>query len=179
IEEGYGLKLADLRPGTQEFERMAKMHAHAWYFAASKQERYIEDIQNALVGLDPEEFKLFKENYHYVQNRLWLEAERDMILANAQMAERWHYMQDVDLPNLKYVTAGDDRVRLEHQALDGINLPMDSPFWLKNYPPNGYRCRCDVEQNDDPVTSAAAVKEKMSAFAPETAFDINSGITGQ
>jgi len=44
----------------------------------------------------------------------------------------------------KYVTAHDDRVRPNHRVMDGVTLPRDDSFWDKNYPPNGYNCRCMV-----------------------------------
>lgn len=40
----------------------------------------------------------------------------------------------------KYVTAGDDRVRPTHVALDGVTLPKDDPWWAENTPPNGWNC---------------------------------------
>lgn len=44
----------------------------------------------------------------------------------------------------KYITVGDDRVRPEHEVLDGITLPKDHPFWSTHWPPNGWNCRCAV-----------------------------------
>lgn len=44
----------------------------------------------------------------------------------------------------EYATVGDDRVRPEHAALDGVRLPKDDPFWIKNMPPNGWGCRCQA-----------------------------------
>lgn len=49
-------------------------------------------------------------------------------------------------PDLQYVTAGDAAVRDEHAALDGLIYPRDHPFWEQYYPPNGYNCRCIVEE---------------------------------
>lgn len=61
------------------------------------------------------------------------------------MAAKW---QDVkgggDSYNLQYRTAGDNRVREEHAALNGTTLPADDPFWRSYYPPNGWMCRCNV-----------------------------------
>jgi len=42
----------------------------------------------------------------------------------------------------EYVTVGDDRVRPNHVAMEGITLPKDDPFWDSNSPPNGFNCRC-------------------------------------
>ena len=44
----------------------------------------------------------------------------------------------------QYVTAGDERVRPEHAALDGIIKPLDDPFWAKHWPPKDFNCRCSV-----------------------------------
>lgn len=44
----------------------------------------------------------------------------------------------------KYITAGDDRVRPEHMAIDGVTLPKEHQFWRKNRPPNGWSCRCQL-----------------------------------
>ncbi len=49
-------------------------------------------------------------------------------------------------PFLQYVTAGDDAVREEHAALDGLVLRRDDPAWATIYPPNGFNCRCMVEE---------------------------------
>ena len=45
---------------------------------------------------------------------------------------------------LMYSAINDSRVRPAHLALNRIVLPIDHPFWLKHYPPLGFRCRCTV-----------------------------------
>lgn len=58
-------------------------------------------------------------------------------------ANSWNHLQeDTDKYWLEYRTAGDERVRAEHQAINGICLPKTDPFWQNYYPPNGWRCRC-------------------------------------
>jgi SPP1 gp7 family putative phage head morphogenesis protein len=47
-------------------------------------------------------------------------------------------------PFWMYQTVGDEAVRPEHQALDGLILPADSPFWDTHYPPWDWGCRCQV-----------------------------------
>ncbi|MEO8589420.1 MAG: DUF935 family protein [Flavobacteriales bacterium] len=81
-------------------------------------------------------------------NRDYLRSEYELAVASGQMAERWGEIQgDKDLfPFLKFVTAGDDRVRESHAKLDGVVRHVDDAFWSTYYPPLGWRCRCDVEQ---------------------------------
>lgn len=46
---------------------------------------------------------------------------------------------------LRYVCILDSRTRHTHAALHGLILKKKDPFWEKNYPPNGWNCRCAVE----------------------------------
>lgn len=48
------------------------------------------------------------------------------------------------LPYWTYRTAGDDRVRPAHAALDGFTAKIKDPVWNRLYPPCGYNCRCMV-----------------------------------
>ncbi len=61
---------------------------------------------------------------------------------------RWDRIQRVAQrrPYLRYVAVQDARTRPEHMAWHGTILRWDHPFWQTHYPPNGWRCRCTVEQ---------------------------------
>lgn len=181
IAKGYSIKLSDLEPGTPDFNRLKSMQISQIEFAAAKQKRMLEDMESAITAFETKaDLDVWFEAYHFVQNRVWLEAESQMIEANAQMAERWHNMQLLDtLPNLRYSTVGDANVRPEHQVLDGINLPMDDPFWDEYYPPNGYRCRCDVQQNDNVVTEGDKLPNLTESEAVPKLFKFNAGKTNQ
>jgi SPP1 gp7 family putative phage head morphogenesis protein len=181
IAKGYSIKLGDLDIDTTDFNRIKSMQISQIEFAAAKQKRMLEDMESAITAFeDKASLDAWFEAYHFVQNRVWLEAEAQMIEANAQMAERWHNMQLLDtLPNLLYSTVGDANVRPEHQVLDGINLPMDDPFWDEYYPPNGYRCRCDVQQNDNDVTEAGKLPNLKENEAVPPIFKFNAGKTNQ
>jgi SPP1 gp7 family putative phage head morphogenesis protein len=48
------------------------------------------------------------------------------------------------LPYWMYRTAGDDRVRPAHAALDGFAARATDVVWHRLYPPCGYNCRCTV-----------------------------------
>ena len=80
-------------------------------------------------------------------NSNYLRAEYNFVQSSAEMAARWEqFSEDGDRYNLQYRTAGDDKVRPEHAALNGVTLPPSDPFWEEYYPPNGWNCRCTVVQ---------------------------------
>lgn len=81
---------------------------------------------------------LYNENY--------LQAEYQFAISSVQMGEKWQNYVESNRYNLQYRTAQDDKVRISHQPLHGITLPMNNPFWDKFYPPNGWRCRCNAVQ---------------------------------
>ena len=84
-------------------------------------------------------------------NRNWLRTEIIQAENSAQMASKWQEIEaDKDfLPFLTYDTIGDERVREDHRPLDGVTRPVNDPFWDTYYPPNGWRCRCEVLQEDE------------------------------
>jgi len=80
-----------------------------------------------------------------LHNETW-QAVEEKYAANAASAARNFeaYQQDADLyPNLKYRTMGDDSVRPEHAANEGVIKPINE--WTK-IPPLDYGCRCWLEQ---------------------------------
>jgi len=62
----------------------------------------------------------------------------------AYSADRWIKAQRTldTRPYGQYLTAGDDRVRPAHAALDGVVKPLGDPFWDKYTPPWEFGCRC-------------------------------------
>ncbi len=47
-------------------------------------------------------------------------------------------------PFRKRLSSGDGRVRASHNAMHGMTLPADSPFWDSHTPPDAHNCRCSV-----------------------------------
>ncbi len=84
---------------------------------------------------------------HEKYNRNYLYAEYNHAMHASQMAVKWNdFGQDGDRYDLQYRTAGDDKVRADHAALNGTTLPKSDPFWTMYMPPNGWNCRCNVVQ---------------------------------
>lgn len=124
-----------------------------------------------------EDFKqeVLKLNNKYNLN--YLQAEWQTARQSGHHAHNWQeYVRNKErYPNLEYLTQKDDRVREEHERLHGKIAPVDSSFWNKYYPPNGWRCRCYVRQTDKPATKNIEIDENV--VKPE--FRINVGISGE
>ena len=67
-------------------------------------------------------------------------------IQTAYQAGRYAQMKAVSKtrPYWQYIAVEDDRTRPEHAAMNGMVFPSDHDFWVTNYPPNGFRCRCTV-----------------------------------
>jgi SPP1 gp7 family putative phage head morphogenesis protein len=72
----------------------------------------------------------------------------DVNLRTSYAAGRWARIQRVkeQRPYLRYVAVQDARTRPEHAEWHGTILPADDPWWETHYPPNGWNCRCTVQQ---------------------------------
>ena len=89
-------------------------------------------------------------------------------------------------PYLQYLTAGDTRVRPEHEAWDQTVLLIDDPWWNSHYPPNGWGCRCTVrtlnqrqlERTGLAVDPAPPIKsnERINTRTGEVYGDVPEGI---
>lgn len=92
-------------------------------------------------------FQAFERDFqklNVVYNQNYLEAEYQFAVNSSQMADNWAQLNEDGRYYLQYRTANDSRVRDEHAALQDITLPKEDDFWLSYYPPNGWRCRCQV-----------------------------------
>ena len=120
-------------------------------FSGAKSYAILEQLNDLLIDQDGKlrpynEFQQLARKINENFNKNYLQAEYQTARTAAQMAEKWERLQETkDLfPNLKFRTVGDDRVRDDHEKLNGIIKPIDDDFWSKYYPPLDWRCRCDV-----------------------------------
>lgn len=137
----------------------AKLQGNIAVFSGAKSYVQFKEYRELLSNEDgtPRTFAEFKEKVLEIDlkyNTNWLKTEYNQAVAQAQHAKNWkRFEEDSDLyPNLRYVTAGDDRVRSEHAALDGIIRPISDKFWNTYAPSNGWGCRCTIEQEDEDAT---------------------------
>ena len=82
---------------------------------------------------------------------------RNMLATNLRIsraAGKWSTIQALKrvAPYLAYYAIDDDVTRPDHRVWGGLDngrpivLPVDHPLWLTHYPPNGWGCRCLVQQ---------------------------------
>lgn len=103
-------------------------------------------------------------------NVQYLRTEYNFAQASALMAARWKkFEQDGDRYNLQYRTMYDKRVRRTHRMLHNITLPIESPFWDKYFPPNGWNCRCTVVQVRKDKYPVSDEQEAMNLGSQATA----------
>ncbi|RJG46450.1 phage minor head protein [Mesorhizobium sp. DCY119] len=74
-----------------------------------------------------------------------------IMTAQAYAAGRWQQIQRLKRvrPYLRYVHVDPELTqrysRHEHAEWHGVILPVDHPWWITHYPPNGWNCRCYVQ----------------------------------
>ena len=71
----------------------------------------------------------------------------------------------------RYHTAGDEDVRISHQALQGVTLPKTDPFWQRFWPPNGWNCRCHAI----PLFEPQRLVYPPEGVEPDPGFGFNAG----
>ncbi len=96
-------------------------------------------------------------------NDRWQKTEYETAVLTAEAASDYRRLirKTALFPYWKYVTAGDERVREAHRALDGVILPVTSKYWDKIFPPNGWKCRCHVS----PVMKHEVTQELLDSSA--------------
>ena len=80
-------------------------------------------------------------------HKAWRETEYNTAVLTGERASDYFRLKSKTstFKYWRYKTVGDENVRPEHEALEGLILRHDDPHWLLIFPPNGWNCRCWVE----------------------------------
>lgn len=166
--EGWGEEYND----PQIAETTQDMRNNLYKFSGAKTYQEIKEMNDALYDGQGKKlpYKDFREKVLAIDknyNEHHLRTEHETVETSSRRASEWQgFKRNADImPNLKYVTAGDERVRDAHALLDGVIKPINDSFWLINYPPNGYNCRCYVEQTDEAETPSTPIVTIPDVFA--------------
>lgn len=140
----------------------AVLLSHPATFLAFQHHSNREQIIKLIIS-EGGQFKTFNQWYKEVKDlvgdydKKTLNIEFNTAVSSARMVLKWRGFQrrKATYPNLKYITHNDDCVRHSHRPLHGIIRPVDDPFWDVFFPPNGWGCRCDIQQTDEPVSGSS------------------------
>lgn len=129
---------------------LQRLTTDVWVFSGAKSYNELREatklLRDSSGALKPfSQFIQDVQEIHDKYNRNWLRSEYNHAVGSSRMAAKWQQYEDPDF-NLQYRTAGDEKVREDHAALDNTTLPPNDPFWDEYYPPNGWNCRCNVVQ---------------------------------
>jgi SPP1 gp7 family putative phage head morphogenesis protein len=156
VYAGYGQDLAAELIREPDLIMLNYLRENVHVFSGAKTFQQVQEIQQLFIDDMGErvplaEFRKKARNVFQEYNKNWLDTEYISAVANARSASKWVDIQELKhiLPNLRFQTVGDQRVRQAHRALNNVVLPVDHPFWDDHMTPLDWRCRCDVLQEDE------------------------------
>ncbi|WP_294596282.1 DUF935 family protein [uncultured Rikenella sp.] len=143
---GIGLRNS-IEYGTADDVVLTAMETNLYHFSAAKTLTEIQQLNQAYRA--SRSFEDYMERAAKITdtfNRRWAQTEYDTADQVAESTSTYYRLlsQNMLFPYWEYRTVGDDKVRPEHAALNGLVLPTNDPRWGKIYPPNGWNCRCYV-----------------------------------
>ena len=131
---------------------IAALRQNTWVFSGMKTFHELQQASELLITDSGEvkSFDAFKLDVQVINdeyNLNYLNAEYNFAQQSAQTAARWQdYEKDGSRYLLQFRTAGDAKVRADHEELNNTTLPLDDPFWNEYVPPLDWNCRCMVIQ---------------------------------
>ena len=159
-KEGFGKSWETQYTKKGDETVVTELKKNLYTFAGAKSYAMLETVNKMLYTQDGKmrpfnEYSQMVRKVNAQYNKHWLQAEYQTARAAAQMANKWQkIIAEKELfPNLRYRTTGDGKVRDEHATLNGVIKPIEDSFWSTYYPPNGWRCRCDVVQTAEKTTN--------------------------
>lgn len=130
-------------------EAKSKAFAVSGMAKGDELETVFNSLQKAIEG--KKTFADFKKDCAEIMDRRgWSSWRMDNLfrtnVQSAYMAGRFKQVSRTAKlrPYGKYSAVKDSRTRPTHAALNGKVFPLDHPFWDTWWPPNGFKCRCDV-----------------------------------
>lgn len=167
------------------------MEYNLFEFSASKTESRMASMTELLIDpatKQPRDFASFRvecDKLNTKYNHDWLETEYNLSISVGQNSAAYiRFMEEKDTVTsfVKYQTAGDDKVRPQHQVLEGKIFSLDDKEAMQLWPPNGFGCRCELLQylgdTKGKVTTGVRAKELLYLKDPKykgSQFEINRG----
>jgi SPP1 gp7 family putative phage head morphogenesis protein len=166
---GYGATLTAFDIQSPDYGTLKALRDNVYFFSAAKTFQEVKAMQSFIFTADgfKRSFRDFKKDAIQVFDRFndaWLETEYNTAIAASQSASEWAAIEkDKDIfPLLRYVTQQDEVVREDHKPLNGLVFPVDDPFWRNHMPPNGFNCRCTVEQLEPDESKVTELTKELA-----------------
>lgn len=167
-------------PNIEQYTILQKMRENVFVFSGFKNYHELKEISLLLTDNNGKirPFSEFLKDVRTIDktyNTNYLRAEYDHAISSGTMMAKFEkFKAEADIfPMLRYRALHDGRTRKEHLELDGATYPINHEFWKTYYPPNGWRCRCDVEQ-----VEAQAIREPKAFPVLQPMFRNNVAING-
>jgi len=159
VMEGYGKGVFDVDWDSPDRKQIEHLQRNVYQFSFAKTHEQLKATTSAMYSGDRivpfNEFREIAQRINNDYTNRYLPVEYNTGIASAQMGSRWIQFQEEKEthPFLTYRTVGDDNVRDSHRIYDGLTRAIDDFIWDTVFTPNGWGCRCDVEQSEgDEVT---------------------------
>lgn len=150
VMKGYADGGGNTKPDfdTPDYKMLASLQNNVFHFSAAKNRAEIVQMSGALRDAKGKlrSYKDFTNEAKKVTSDFqgrYMKVEYDNAVNSSYLAARWQEFEADDI--LVFRTAGDERVRASHKALDGTALPKGHKFWDTFYPPLAWNCRCTVD----------------------------------
>ena len=176
VFKGYGGNFDRFDYDTPNHRMLANLQKNVYQFAAAKNYTQLRELTDAL--MDGKRLRTYREFREVASNIVgeyskYTRTEYNTAVSGALNAANWVGYQEHKklMPNLKYVTVGDARVREAHRILDGTVRPIDDDFWKTHYPPLSWNCRCTTYQL--PGKSTVTPTDKIPHVDIPKMFQVN------
>ncbi len=174
LKSGYGVTAGWNTPDTLALQMM---EYNLFEFSASKNEARLAAMHDLLVDQDKNEIRSEADFIRLANDRVkdlnqnYLSTEYNLSVAVGQNSAAYlRFMSEKDTVTsfVQYQTAGDSKVRNEHEKLDGRIFNLSDREAMKLFPPNGHGCRCEfVQYNRTPkageVISGKTAQEMLNS----------------
>lgn len=145
-----------------DFLQLPRSKAHT--VAGATKIDLLNDLQQALVDAKAQGQSLgqFRDNFHGIAEKhgwqyngspAWrTQLIYDTNMRTASMDARWKQMQEnkgVMPYGIYHVRDHGKNRRPDHQAYDGLVLPLDDPWWLVHKPVKAFGCKCTMSAAND------------------------------
>lgn len=192
LHNGWGDRRLEVAYNATDHLALQMMEYNLFEFSTSKTEARLASVSQLLIDKEALQIRsksdFFKEAEKITTdfNRTWLETEYNLSVAVGQNSANYvRFMDEKDtVTNLvRYETAGDNKVRSEHQLLNGKVFDLNDSSARDLWPPNAYGCRCEMVQHlgesNTVISKGSTAKKLLGDSFKDSQFDINRGDTQQ